>query len=332
MKDSYGRTIDYMRVSITDRCNLRCRYCMPDGISQVPMRDILTYEEIELVCRAAAEAGIRKLKITGGEPLVRVGCADLIGMLKAIPGIRQVTMTTNGVLLGRYLPELAANGLDAVNISLDTLDPKRYEAITGRDELSEVMRNIDQAIESGLRVKINCVLQKGTNDNEWGELAELTVHKPLDVRFIEIMPIGCGKEFEPVYNEKILEELKIRYPALTRDGKVHGSGPAVYYQIPGAQGSVGFISAMHGKFCGSCNRIRLTSQGKLKPCLCYGEEVDVRSILRGGMDGIASPGPEERKTRLNDAIVQAVDMKPESHRFDRADGITERKKMVQIGG
>lgn len=323
MKDNYGRKIDYMRISITERCNLRCEYCMPDGIPLVPVSDILTYEEIVTICRAAAEVGIRKFKITGGEPLIRRGCAELIGMLKKIPGIEQVTMTTNGILLGEYLPELLENGLDAVNVSLDTLDRKMFRSITGYDGLPGVLQSIGQAIESGLRVKVNSVLREGVNDSEWLKLAELTLDRPLDVRFIELMPIGCGKDGKAVCNEEILEKLREQYPDINEDRNIHGNGPATYYRIPGASGSVGFISAMHGKFCGSCNRIRLTSQGKIKPCLCFGEEVDLHNILR------SRTNTEEQ---MKEAILRAVKMKPESHRFEVAGEVTERRKMVRIGG
>ncbi len=325
MNDRYGRNIDYLRISVTDRCNLRCRYCMPDGITLVSMKDILTYEEIELACRAAARAGISKLKITGGEPLVRFGCAELVGRLKKIPGIQQVTMTTNGMLLQQYLPRLLENGLDAVNISLDTLQPKRYQWITGKPELSSVLEAVRQAA-AGLRVKINCVLLKGINDGEWQKFAEWTRQMPIDVRFIEMMPIGHGKDYGPVYNETLLENLKIQYPDLEKDDQIHGNGPAVYYKIKGAPGSIGFISAMHGKFCGSCNRLRLTSQGRLKPCLCYGEDIDLMQILRGGEEGALL------EQRLEDAFCRAVSLKPRNHQFEVPDGVTEKKQMVQIGG
>lgn len=334
MKDHYGRTIDYMRISITDRCNLRCRYCMPDGIFLAPASDILTYEEIELICQAAAEAGIRKFKITGGEPLVRPGCAGLIGRLKKIPGADQVTLTTNGVLLGKYLPKLMDSGLDAVNVSLDTLKPEVYQAITGQDRLLRVLESIHQAIGFGIRVKINSVLQKGINENEWEELAELTRKLPLDVRFIEMMPIGCGKGYETVYNEDILGKLQRKYPGISRDGQIHGNGPAVYYRIPGAKGSIGFISAMHGKFCGTCNRIRLTARGRLKPCLCFGKSIDLSKILRAG----GRPGKrdvqedEEARIQVKEALSLAVREKPESHRFEEEKEITEYGKMAQIGG
>lgn len=325
MRDSYGRKIDYMRISITDRCNLRCRYCMPEGIEQAPMRDILTYDEIIEVCHAAARAGIRKLKITGGEPLVRTGCPELIGKLKEISGISQVTMTTNGVLLAEFLPKLLDNGLDAVNISLDTMNRDIYRQITGRDELPRVLEGLKKAIESGIPVKANVVLQRGVNEGEWMELAELTRKYSLDVRFIEMMPIGYGKEYQTIYNEDVLGKLKGIEPGLCADNSVHGNGPAVYYRIPGAKGSIGFISAMHGKFCGNCNRLRLTSMGKLKPCLCFGDGTDLRKILR------VSDKESEDKL-LYQAVLEAIRMKPKQHKFEVVSDITEQKQMVQIGG
>ena len=327
MRDTYGRTIDYMRISITDRCNLRCRYCMPDGVELVPMSDILTFEEIVRIAAAAAEAGIRKFKVTGGEPLVRLGCPDLVGELKQIPGVEQVTLTTNGVLLSGYLDRLYEAGLDGVNISLDTLNRQTYEKITGRDELNEVLKSIDLTAEKGILVKLNCVLQKGLNAHEWGDLIRFTGERPIDVRFIELMPIGFGRKFEAVYNEELLEKLHTLYPDLEPDERVHGNGPAVYYRLPGAKGSVGFISAMHGKFCANCNRLRLTSRGLLKPCLCYEDSVDVGGIVRQkGIDG------DEMKKQIKEAIRQAVTLKPECHSFEAPDGVTEQKRMIEIGG
>lgn len=325
MEDQYGRSIDYMRISITDRCNLRCRYCMPEGIELVPMERILTFEEIEQICSAAAEIGISKLKITGGEPLVRLGCPALIRSLKQIPGIEQVTMTTNGVLLSKYLDELVEGGLDAANISLDTLDAGVYREITGRDELDAVLQSIEAAVKSGLKVKINSVLQKGSNDREWKALIQFTEKYPVDVRFIEMMPIGYGKKFETVYNEDLLKQLYAEYPQTVPDGNIHGNGPAVYYKLPDAKGSIGFISAMHGKFCAQCNRLRLTSQGLLKPCLCYEDHVDLTGILK-------ESSYDEVKPRLREALLSAVRMKPEGHKFDDLDEVTEHRRMVEIGG
>ena len=326
MLDRFGRSIDYMRVSITDRCNLRCRYCMPEGVELLPMRSILTYEEIREICAAAAELGIRKLKVTGGEPLVRLGCPDLIRTLKSVPGIEQVTLTTNGVLLGRYLPALVEAGLDAVNISLDTLDRERYAAITGRDELTSVLDSVDAALASPLRVKLNAVLQKGVNDDEWLSLAGLARDRALDVRFIEMMPIGLGKQIEGMANTLLREELLRRFPELEEDTSVHGNGPAAYVRIPGWKGGVGFISAIHGRFCGECNRLRLTSQGGLKPCLCYGDVTDLMPLLRGETAG------EERAALLRSALENAIWNKPKQHCFEELESITEKGRMARIGG
>ncbi len=326
MKDQFGREIDYMRISVTDRCNLRCSYCMPEGVELVHMKNILTYEEIREIAEAGAQLGITRLKITGGEPLVRRGCCSLVRSLKEIPGIEQVTMTTNGVLLERYMPELAAAGLDAVNISLDTLDRSRFAKITGRDDLETVLAGIRAAAASGIGVKINAVLQKDVNEDEWEDLARLAEENALDVRFIEMMPIGAGAMSRGVSNEELYEMIRERFPDAEEDPSVHGNGPAVYIRIPGWKGSIGFISAIHGKFCGTCNRIRLSAQGRLKPCLCYEETADLREILRLEED------PETRRVKLREALAQAIWQKPLQHCFENTEMITEKNRMVKIGG
>lgn len=321
MKDQFGRKIDYMRISITDRCNLRCRYCMPDGVAWMPMEEILTYEEIVGICRQAVNMGIGKFKLTGGEPLVRKGCPDLVSQLKKIPGVEQVTMTTNGVLLKDHLESLMEAGLDAVNISLDTLKPKRFQEITGFNKLDQVRFSIQKAVERGLPVKVNVVLQSGVNDDEWIPLMNLAKDTKLDVRFIEMMPIGHGNPAQMISNSKLLDEIRGTFLHVEADKRYHGNGPAVYYRIPGYQGAVGFISAMHGKFCGGCNRIRMTSTGELKPCLCYHDSVSVRSAVR--------KGDMEEVRRV---LGKAVAMKPQMHCFEEADAVTERREMVKIGG
>ena len=323
MRDGFGREIDYMRISVTDRCNLRCRYCMPDGVPLTSMEKILTFEEIKLVCQAAVSLGITRFKITGGEPLVRLGCPQLAGMIKVIPGTEQVTLTTNGILLERYLGELAENGLDAVNISLDTMKRSVYEQITGYDGLEAVKSGIEAAVETGMKVKINCVPQSGVNDDEWEDFVCLTKDSRVDVRFIEMMPIGYGKKCAGMSGDEILRRIREKYPDIEKDDSVHGNGPAVYYRLPGAKGSVGFISAIHGKFCGSCNRIRMTAEGELKPCLCYNDSVDIREALR-------TPGCSEEQIR--EQIRKAVLGKPQMHCFERADQMSEERKMSQIGG
>lgn len=321
MKDRYERTIDYMRVSITDRCNLRCRYCMPEGIEWLPMEEILTLEEIAEICRQATQVGIRKIKVTGGEPLVRKGCVELIGMLKAIPGIEQVTLTTNGLLLAQYAEALYKNGMDAVNVSLDTLNAEKYKEITGFDALENVLRGISEAEKYPIPLKINAVLQRGRNEDDWQELAELAKDRALDVRFIEMMPIGHGRDFEAVSNAEILQKLKDCYGAVLPEHKIHGNGPAMYYHIPGFRGSIGFISAVHGKFCRQCNRIRLTSTGQIKPCLCYEETVSLREALRSG-----------HKDEIPNLLMQAILSKPSGHSFENPTAITETKEMAKIGG
>lgn len=321
MKDLQGRDINYMRISITDRCNLRCKYCMPDGIELLPMSEILRFEEILKVCRQAVALGITRFKITGGEPLVRRRCVELIRQIKALPGVEQVTMTTNGVLLSRYLDGLLDAGLDAVNISLDTLDRRRFEEITGFDQLPEVLKSIDAAASSGLRVKVNAVLQKDKNAEEWQDILNIAEKQSIDVRFIEMMPIGKGRECDGNSNDDLLREIQKQYPGVCKDDSVHGNGPAVYYHIPGFIGSVGFISAIHGVFCSSCNRIRMTATGDLKPCLCYRDTVSVRDAARHGTD-----------QEIREKLQEAVEMKPKQHCFDMKEDITEQHKMVQIGG
>lgn len=353
MRDRYGRNIDYMRISITDRCNLRCRYCMPKGVEYGRRWDILSLEEIRAVAFCGAKLGIRHIKITGGEPLVREGCCKLVKMLKETPGIEKVTITTNGILLNQYLESLLEAGIDGINISLDTLNRDLYRKITGQDQLMQVLEALKKAVYSQVPVKVNAVSadfgklwetdggQEGGDG--WQTLAELAKDLSVDVRFIEMMPVGHGKDFDAIDHQRLLGELRKRYPGIKKDERIHGFGPAVYYQIPGFKGSVGLISAIHGKFCSQCNRVRLTAQGQLKSCLCYEDGVDLQAILRKGQ---ARPekdihyrwdfkGFEEDQIleeRLTKAIKQAILGKPEAHCFDKPESITERRGMSFIGG
>lgn len=346
MNDSYGRTIDYMRISITDRCNLRCKYCMPYGVESVEPKHILTLEEIQAVAMAGAKLGIRHIKVTGGEPMTRKGCCQMVRQLKAVPGIEKVTITTNGILLGRYLEELAEAGIDGINISLDTVDRKTYGEITGYDGLPEVMAVLERAASLPIPVKVNAV--SIDFDGGWKDVAELARIYPVDVRFIEMMPIGYGRNFKTLNHEELLAELHSRYPGMKPDQRAHGFGPAVYYQIPGFQGSIGLISAIHGKFCSTCNRVRLTSQGYLKTCLCFEDGVDLREILRGEESGAVSggirsnghwqwsyqscPDDERLQRRLTEAMSRAIQMKPAAHCFEQPERMTEMRNMIDIGG
>lgn len=321
MTDKYGRIIDYMRVSIIDRCNLRCQYCMPTDIKWIPPQEILSLEEITEICRQASQIGIKKIKVTGGEPLIRKGCVDLIRMLKEIPGIEQVTLTTNGVLLAQYAEQLNNAGLDAINVSLDTLDPEKYLKITQSDALADVLDGISAIEKYDIPLKINSVLQRGVNDSDWQELIGLAKDRRIDVRFIEMMPIGHGKQFDPISNAEILQKLREHYGAVEAVEKVRGNGPATYCHIPAFTGNIGFISAIHGKFCSACNRIRLTSTGQIKPCLCYEDHISLKEAVRSG-----------RTDEIQKLLLSAIDRKPDGHRFDESEMITEKHEMAQIGG
>ncbi len=324
MYDLQNRNIDYLRVSVTDRCNLRCVYCMPAmGVTPVTHDEILTYEEIVRVCDCASNLGVRKIKLTGGEPLVRPGFVGLVRAVKALPLIEQVTLTTNGVLLYDMLDELSDAGLDAVNISLDTLNEEQFRKITRRDELNHVTKAIYKALEKNIKVKINVLPVRELNGGGLAEIAMLAKENLIDVRFIELMPIGCGSGLTPIYSEEIKEELQHAFGSLTPFDGVTGNGPAVYYSLPGFKGKIGFISAVSHEFCAACNRVRLTSTGFLKLCLDYNTGVDLKGPLRSGV------GNEELTQLIQDAILN----KPIHHNFSGAAvGSTETKGMSQIGG
>ena len=334
MIDGFGRKIDYLRISITDRCNLRCRYCMPGDIEALPAGSILSYEEIQKVVIQAVPLGIRKIKVTGGEPLVRKGCIDFLTSLKKIPGIEQVTLTTNGLLL-RELPVLSAAGLDGINISLDTLDRERYRFLSGFDALDNVLASIGAAVDSGILVKLNAVsvdfskfglLEKGNRFEDIRALTEFTKNQNIIVRFIEVMPVGFGRVFPGIAHEELFSWLISHYPNIEKDPTVYGNGPAVYYQIPGYQGRIGLISAICGNFCAQCNRLRLTTDGYLKSCLSYDTGVDLKKILRsGGREDDINQG-------LREGITLAIRRKPEFHSFLDEEKMTEKKTMSAIGG
>lgn len=324
MIDKQGRTIDYVRISLTDRCNLRCVYCMSeDGGEYIPQAQILSFNEILRICRCLAELGIKKVKLTGGEPLVREGCAGLLAEIKKIPGIEKVTLTTNGILLKDHMKELAEAGLDAVNISLDTLNPEEFIKIARRDKLSEVLEGIREALKyPEIPVKINSV-PVSTEPKEFVALASLAKEYPVHVRFIEMMPIGYGKQFPFQDEESIKAILEEAYGPMTACVQRYGNGPCHYYSVDGFKGKIGFISAITHKFCDQCNRVRLTSEGYLKACLQFQIGVDLRELMRNGCDD------EE----LKQAIKKVIENKPLCHNF-REEQTTEdeNRSMSQIGG
>ncbi len=323
MLDRYGRVINYLRISVTDRCNLRCCYCMPEGVQDVGMKNILTFEEIWEIVRTGVSLGITHIRITGGEPLVRKGCVDLIRGIREIPGVETITMTTNGVLLGNYGKQLKKAGVDGVNISLDTLDPEEFYKITGKRELQEVLAGIRAAKTAGLPVKLNAVNRKELDPIP---LVRYAQEENLPLRFIEMMPVGYGKKYVGRSNEELRETLEAvcgKAECMTNREELSrmGSGPAVYYQFSDLKVPVGFISAIHGKFCDTCNRVRLTAEGYLKLCLCYDEGEDLRRVLREG-----------EKENLRTIMEQTIFRKPAAHCFEHPAEMTETHEMVKIGG
>ena len=314
MTDGFGRKIDYLRISVTDLCNLRCVYCMPEkGIEKRPHQDILSIEELVLAAQAAADCGITKIRVTGGEPLVRNGIVDLVRGICAIPGLREVCMTTNGVLLPRFARDLKEAGLTRLNVSLDTLDPAKYAAITRVGRLEDVLAGLDAAAEAGFTgTKINAVLMGGVNENELARLVELTRERELELRFIELMPIGeCAgwdrSRFIP--GETVLRAV----PALESVGQ---SGVARLYQVPGWKGRVGLIDPISHRFCDQCNRIRITADGKIKPCLHSAGEFDLKGLDRAGM---------------REVLRRAIGSKPGRHSLAEQ-GSESARNMNEIGG
>lgn len=282
MIDQFGRDITYLRISVTDKCNLRCRYCMPEaGVRKKSHADMLTEDEIITAVQAAAALGIRKVRITGGEPLVKKNILSICRRTAAVPGIREVCMTTNGVGLPGLARDLREAGVSRINLSLDTLDPEKYAYMTRRGKLEDFYAGLEAALGAGFaKIKINAVLMGGFNDDEIASLAELTRRYPVDVRFIELMPMHDGGDFGReayIPYTKVLEQLPEAVPA-EPDG-----GVAKLYRLPGAKGNIGLISPVSAHFCGTCNRLRLTADGKLKPCLHVSDEYSVKGLDFDGM-------------------------------------------------
>jgi len=325
MKDNYQREINYLRVSVTDRCNLRCIYCMPpEGVRTVPHKEILRFEEIEAIVRAAALVGVKKVRLTGGEPLVRTGLENLVRRIASIPGIDDITLTTNGILLPPRVKALRDAGIRRVNISLDTLDSDRYREITRYGELSAAWEGIVSALDAGLHpVKLNTVVIRGFNDDEVVDIAQLTLKNPLHIRFIEIMPIGFSNSWVAgrfVPAEEIMSLINTRLGQLLPAKISAGGGPAKYYRLKNARGTIGFITSMSEHFCDSCNRLRLTALGSIRPCLYDSCEIDLRTPLRNGA------GIKE----IAGLIMKAVSLKTDRHHM--LDGWRDNRVMSQIGG
>jgi cyclic pyranopterin phosphate synthase len=324
--DEFSRPITYLRVSVTDKCNLRCVYCMPEGGLPWLRRDeILSYEEIAAIVRAAASVGVRTVRLTGGEPLVRRNLSRLVEAIAAIPGVDDVALSTNGLLLEAELPQLVAAGLRRINLSLDTLRPDRFEAIARRPGLDAVLHAIDAAIEAGLRpIKLNCVVMRGKNDDELLDFAQLTRERPLFVRFIEVMPVVENAQLQReayVSSDEILGRIAAGGELLPVIGP-GGNGPARYFAFAGAAGAVGVISPLSHEYCERCNRVRLTADGRLRLCLFGDHAIDLRSPLRAGA------GTEQLAELLRSAML----IKPERHHLRLGESNSRMRAFSEIGG
>ncbi|MGA9946476.1 MAG: GTP 3',8-cyclase MoaA [Candidatus Cybelea sp.] len=324
--DGFSRPITYLRVSVTDKCNLRCVYCMPEGGLPWLRRDeILSYEEIAQIVRAAASVGVRAIRLTGGEPLVRRNLSRLIATIASIPGIDDIALSTNGLLLEEQLPELVTAGLRRINLSLDTLQADRFEAIARRPGLDAVMRAIDDAISAGLTpVKINCVVMRGKNDDELADFARLTYDRPVFVRFIEVMPVIENVDLQRdayVSSDEILERISAIDNLQQVIGPA-GNGPARYFALPGAAGAVGVISPLSHDYCERCNRVRLTADGRLRLCLFGDYALDLRSPVRRGAT------TDELASLLRSAML----IKPERHHLRLGETTSRMRAFSEIGG
>lgn len=323
MQDQFGRRIEYLRISVTDRCNFRCQYCMPvEGLPWLPKADILRYEEIVEVVRQLAPLGLKRLRITGGEPTIRPQLASLIAMLKAIPGIEDIALSTNGVKLPEMAASLAEAGLDRVNISADSLRPDRVAAIARRDLSFDLVRAAEATEAAGIGpIKINVVVMRGINDDELTDFAALTREHPWHVRFIELMPVGELRELtwdHVVPSDEVITRLRTVGELLPDSGPERGNGPAVYYRYPGAPGSVGVITPMTHTYCESCNRVRLTADGRLRTCLFGDHEVLLRDVLRRGEP-------------LEPLFVRALAEKPREHALLQMQ-VGGLRALSQVGG
>lgn len=323
MQDQFGRRIEYLRISVTDRCNFRCQYCMPlEGLPWLPKQDILRYEEITEIVRQLAPLGLSRLRITGGEPTIRPQLATLIAQLRAIPGIEDIALSTNGVKLPELAPALAAAGLDRVNISADSLRPERVVQIARRNLDFDLVRAARAAQDAGIGpIKINVVVMRGINDDEIADFAALTQENPWNVRFIELMPVGELRELtweHVVPTDEVLTRVRSLGDIVPDDGPARGNGPAVYYRFPGAAGTVGVITPMTHTYCERCNRVRLTADGRLRTCLFGDHEVLLRDALRNGEP-------------LAPLFVQALAQKPKEHELlqMRVGGL---RALSQVGG
>jgi GTP 3',8-cyclase len=323
LMDSFGRKINYLRLSVTDRCNMRCRYCMPaEGVAKLDHREVLSYEELHRIAQAAVSLGIEKIRVTGGEPLVRKDILPFLAGLSAIPGLRQLVLTTNGMLLDEMADDLRVVGVQRLNVSLDSLDTVNFCTITRTGDLQRVLAGIDAADRAGFPVKINMVVMRGVNDHEIDTIASLAVDRPYAVRFIEYMPSSREDRWQSlvVSGREILDRLSARFPLQPID-RAELAGPAKEYRIAGAAGRLGIITPVTGHFCADCNRIRVTSTGKAKSCLFSADQLDLKPFLAQDDPGL-----------LQQALRSIVLGKPGRHQLTATSAEHAPFAMSAIGG
>lgn len=322
--DPFGRTIEYLRLSVTDRCDLRCSYCMSEDIEFLPRQDILTFEEIIRIAKSFAELGVTKIRLTGGEPLMRKNLPELVASIKAITGIQEVVMTTNGTLLTKYAQPLFEAGLSRLNISLDTLKAERFETLTRRDRLQAVLDGIFEAKKYAFEsIKLNAVIMRGMNDDEIIPLTDFALKHELDISFIEEMPLGeVGYDRSVTFLSSADIKSKIKEAYRLESSNYKTGGPAVYSKIEGYKSRIGFISPHSNNFCGDCNRVRITAVGRLLLCLGNENSQDLRTFIRNGCTD------DELKNKL----VSALQLKPEKHHFDLAEEVQILRFMSHTGG
>lgn len=319
MTDSFSRQIQYMRISVTDHCNANCIYCAPNSMKHYPLEELLTHDEFLRICGIFASLGVQHFRITGGEPLMYKDCARLVRNLKNTAGVKTVSITTNAINMHTHIEKLILSGIDSINISLDTVTPNIYKKMSGVDKCNDVFTAINEAMRHKIKLKINTVVIKGINNSEVLPLAELAKNNPIDVRFIEFMPSKTNLEIKGIPNEVILQSIKAKYPDIHMCDKLHGMGPAVYYESKYLQGKIGFISPHSHNFCESCNRVRLSSTGFLRLCLHHPHGVDLRKLLRNNASD----------DDIKSEILHAVRYKPRQHLMKTKTILDE---MHKIGG
>ena len=342
--DRFGRQVDYVRLSVTDRCDFRCVYCMTEEMQFLPRKEVLSLEEIYLVARAFTELGVRRLRLTGGEPLVRNNVMALIQALGQLPGLDELLLTTNGAQLEKLAEPLREAGVNRINISIDSLDAERFHRITRTGRLDKVLAGIEAARRSGFdRIRLNSVIMRGYNDDEVLALTDYAVSRGLDIAFIEEMPLGQASDHQReetvCSNDWVREQISQRYSLQSSDATT--AGPSRYFSIPGERSRIGFISPMSHNFCADCNRVRMTVEGRLLLCLGNEHSADLRAVLRNGVDSayladeLSSLGRAQNievPQQLKDAIVAAMDLKPERHHFYEADYAQPVRLMNMTGG